>query len=142
MKEIYTPPIVREKKKEGDFSPRKRKLKSDLCKEKRKLSSAKKELSDTQFELIKVQNKYILKEASRAKLRKDLSTELQNKAKLIVDLKEFQNKARHVKTLESTVEVKDKALNNLKLSHDKLREKLKRKCMQAQGKCKVNCQAK
>ena len=82
-------------------------------------------MSDTQFELIKVQNKYILKEASEEKLQKDLNKELQNTAKLTVDLKEFQNKARHVETLESAVEVKDKALNNLKLSHDKLKEKLK-----------------
>ena len=52
-KEIYTPPIVREKKNEGVVSPRKRKLKSDLCEEKRKLSSAKKKFSDTQFELKK-----------------------------------------------------------------------------------------
>ena len=64
MKEIYTPPIVREKKTEGIVSPRKRKLKTDLCEEKRKLSSAKKKLSDTQFELVKVQNDYILKKAS------------------------------------------------------------------------------
>ena len=53
MKEIYTPPIVWEKKNEGVVSPRKRKLKSDLCEEKRKLSSAKKKFSDTQFELKK-----------------------------------------------------------------------------------------
>ena len=31
MKEIYTPPIVREKKNEAMVSPRKRKLNSDLC---------------------------------------------------------------------------------------------------------------
>ena len=69
MKEIYTPPIVREKNR-GIVSPRKRKLKADLCEEKRKLSSTKKKLSDTQFELIKVQNKYILKEASEEKLQR------------------------------------------------------------------------
>ena len=95
-------------------------------------------MSDTPFELIKVQNKYILNEESEEKLQK----ELQNTAKLTIDLKEFQNKARHVKTLESAVEVKDKALNNLKLLLDKLKEKLKRKYMQTQGKYKVNCQAK
>ena len=95
-------------------------------------------MSDTPFELIKVQNKYILNEESEEKLQK----ELQNTAKLTIDLKEFQNKARHVKTLESAVEVKDKALNNLKLFLDKLKEKLKRKYMQTQGKYKVNCQAK
>ena len=125
MKDIYTPAIAKGQKNEGIVSPRKRKLKTDLCEEKRKLSSAKKKLSDTQFELIKVQNKYILKEASEEKLQKDLNKELQNTAKLTVDLKEFQNKARHVETLESAVEVKDKALNKLKLSHDKLKEKLK-----------------
>ena len=58
-------------------------------------------------------------------MQEDLNKDLQNTAKLTVDLKEFQNKARHVETLESAVEVKDKALNNLKLSHDKLKEKLK-----------------
>ena len=68
MEEIYTPPIVREKKNEGIVSLRKRKLKSDLYEEKRKLSSAKKTLSDTKFELKKIQNKYILKEASEEKL--------------------------------------------------------------------------
>ena len=46
MKEIYTPPIVREKNR-VIVSPRKRKLKADLCEEKRKLSSTKKKLSDT-----------------------------------------------------------------------------------------------
>ena len=51
-----------------------------------------------------------------------MKRELQNSAKLTVDLKEFQNKARHVETLESAVTVKDKTLNNLKLSHDKLKE--------------------
>ena len=51
-----------------------------------------------------------------------MNRELQNSAKLTVDLKEFQNKARHVETLESAVTVKDKTLNNLKLSHDKLKE--------------------
>ena len=125
MKEIYTLPIVREKNNDGVVSSRKRKLKSDLCKEKRKLSSAKNKLSDTQFELIKVQNKYILKEASEEKLQKDLNREHQSTAKLTDDLKEFQNKARHVETLESAVEVKDKAFNNLKLLHEKLKEKLK-----------------
>ena len=101
MKEIYTPPIVREKN-EGAVSPRKRKLKSDLC-----------------------NNKYILKEASEEKLQKDLNREVQNVAKVIVHLKEFQNKATQIETLESAVKVKDKTLNNLKLSHDKLKEKLK-----------------
>ena len=101
MKEIYTPPIVREKN-EGAVSPRKRKLKSDLC-----------------------NNKYILKEASEEKLQKDLNREVQNAAKVIVHLKEFQNKATQIETLESAVKVKDKTLNNLKLSHDKLKEKLK-----------------
>ena len=100
MREIYTPPIVREKKNEGIVSPTKRKLNSDLCEEKRKLSSAKKKLSDTQFELIKVQNKYILKETLEEKLQKDLNKELQSTTKLTVDLKEFQNKARHIETLE------------------------------------------
>ena len=99
--------------------------KSDLCEEKSKLSSAKKKFSDTQLELIKMQNKYILKEASEEKLQKDLNRELQNTAKLTTDLKEFQKKARYVETLESTVKVKDKILNNLKLSHDKRKEKLK-----------------
>ena len=112
MKEIYTPPIVREKN-EGAASPRKRKLKSDLC-----------------------NNKYILKEASEEKLQKDLNREHQSTAKLTDDLKEFQNKARHVVTLESAVEVKDKALNNLKLSHDKLKEKLK------ESTCKLRANTK
>ena len=83
MKEIYTSPIVREKKNEGIVS------KSDLCEEKRTLSSAKKKLSDTQFDLIKVQNKNILKDASEEKLQKDLNKELQNRAKLTDDLKKF-----------------------------------------------------
>ena len=117
--------LLGKRKKERIVSPRKGKLKSDLCEEKGKLSSTKKKLSDTQFELIKIQNNYILKEASGEKLQKDLNRELQNTAKLTVDLKRFQNKARHVETLESAVEVKDRALNNLKLSHDKLKEKLK-----------------
>ena len=71
--------MVREKKNEGIVSSRKRKLKSDLCEEKGKLSSAKKKLSDTQFELIKLQSKYILREASEEKLQKDVNKELQNK---------------------------------------------------------------
>ena len=125
MKEIYTPPIIKEKKNEGVVSPRKMRSKSDLCEEKSKLSLAKKKFSDTQLELIKMQNKYILKEASEEKLQKDLNRELQNTAKLTTDLKEFQKKARYVETLESTVKVKDKILNNLKLSHDKRKEKLK-----------------
>ena len=136
MKEIYTPPTVREKKIEGAVSPRKKKLKSDLCEEKGKLSSANKKLSDTQFELMKVQNEYILKEAFEEKLQKDLNRELQSMAKLTVDLKEFQNKAKHVETLESVVKVKDKTLNNLKLSHDKLKEKLK------ESTCKLRANTK
>ena len=110
MKEIYTPPIVKEKKNEGVVSSRKMKSKSDLCKEKSKLSSTKKKFSDTQFELIKVQNKYILKEASEEKLQKDLNREFQNTVKLTADLKEFQSKAKYVETLESAVKVKDKTL--------------------------------
>ena len=141
MKEIYTPPIVWEKKNEGVVSPRKRKLKSDLCEEKRKLSSAKKKFSDTQFELKKIQNKHILKEASEENLQNGRNRELQNSAKLTVDLKKFQNKARHVETLESTVIVKDKTLNNLKLSHDKLKEKLKESTCKLRAN-KVTCQAK
>ena len=93
-------------------------------------------MSDAQFELVKVQNDYILKKASEEKLQEDLDKELQNKAKLTVDLKEFQNKAKHVETLESAVEVKDKALNNLKLSHDKLKEKLK------ESTCKLRANTK
>ena len=93
-------------------------------------------MSDTQFELVKVQNDYILKKASEEKFQEDLNKELQNTAKLTVDLKEFQNKARHVETLESAVEVKDKALNNLKLSHDKLKEKLK------ESTCKLRANTK
>ena len=54
------PPVVGEKKNEGVASPRKRKLRSNLCEEKRELSSSKKKLSDTQFELMKLQNKYML----------------------------------------------------------------------------------
>ena len=77
-----------------------------------------------------------MKEASEEKLQKDLNKELQNTAKLTVDLKEFQNKAKHVETLESAVEVKDKALNNLKLSHDKLKEKLK------ESTCKLRANTK
>ena len=42
MHEIYTLPVIKEMKNEGIVSPRKRKLKSDLCEGKRKLSSAKK----------------------------------------------------------------------------------------------------
>ena len=53
------------------------------------LSSAKKKLSDTQFDLIKVQNKNILKDASEEKLQKDLNKELQNRVKLTDDLKKF-----------------------------------------------------
>ena len=93
-------------------------------------------MSDAQFELVKVQNDYILKKASEEKLQEDLDKELQNKAKLTADLKEFQNKAKHVETLESAVEVKDKALNNLKLSHDKLKEKLK------ESTCKLRANTK
>ena len=100
------------------------------------LSSAKKKLSDTQFELVKVQNDYILKKASEEKLEEDLDKELQNTPKVTVDLKEFQNKAKHVETLESAVEVKDKALNNLKLLHDKLKEKLK------ESTCKLRANTK
>ena len=70
MKEIYTPPMAREKKNEGIVSPRKRKLKVDLCEEKGKLSSAKKKLLDIQFELIKVQNKYIFEGSIRGKIAK------------------------------------------------------------------------
>ena len=110
MKEIYTPPIDREKN-EGAVSPRKRKLKSDLC-----------------------NNKYILKEASEEKLQKDLNREVQNAAKVIVHLKEFQNKATQIETLESAVKVKDKTLNNLKLSHDKLKEKLKESTFKLRAK--------
>ena len=110
MKEIYTPPIVKEKKNEGVVSSRKMKSKSDLCEEKSKLSSTKKKFSDTQFELIKVQNKYILKEASEEKLQKDLNREFQNTVKLTADLKEFQSKAKYVEILESAVKVKDKTL--------------------------------
>ena len=65
-----------------------------------------------------------MKEASEEILQKD-NREVQNVAKVIVHLKEFQNKATHVETLESAVKVKDKTLNNLKLSHAKLKEKLK-----------------
>ena len=93
-------------------------------------------MSDTQFELVKVQNAYILKKAPEEKLQEDLNKELRNTAKLTVDLKEFQNKAKHVETLESAVEVKDKALNNLKLSHDKLKEKLK------ESTCKLKANTK
>ena len=118
MKEIYTPPIVREKN-EGAVSPRKRKLKSDLC-----------------------NNKYILKEASEEKLQKDLNREVQNAGKVIVHLKEFQNKATQIETLESAVKVKDKTLNNLKLSHDKLKEKLKESTFKLRAKYRVNCQTK
>ena len=63
MKEIYTSPIIREKKNKGVFSPSKRKVRY-FVKKKKKISLAKKKLSDSQFELMKVQNKYILKEAS------------------------------------------------------------------------------
>ena len=66
-----------------------------------------------------------MKEASEEILQKDLNREIQNVAKVIVHLKEFQNKATHVETLESAVKVKDNTLNNLKLSHAKLKEKLK-----------------
>ena len=60
--------------------------------------------------------------------------------KLTVDLKAFQNKAIHVEILESAVRVKYKTLNNLKLSHNKLKEKLKtkRKYMQPQDKYTIN----
>ena len=42
MQGLYTLPVIKEMKNEGIVSPRKRKLKSDLCEGKRKLSSAKK----------------------------------------------------------------------------------------------------
>ena len=60
--------------------------------------------------------------------------------KLTADLKEFQNNAIHVEILESAVRVKYKPLNNLKLSPDKLKEKLKtkRKYMQPQDKHTIN----
>ena len=77
-----------------------------------------------------------MKEASEENLQNGRNRELQNSAKLTVDLKKFQNKARHVETLESTVIVKDKTLNNLKLSHDKLKEKLK------ESTCKLRANAK
>ena len=128
--------MLEKKKNKGIVSPRKRKLKTDLCEEKRKLSSAEKKLSDTQFELVKVQNNYILKKASEEKLQQDLNKELRNTAKPTVDLHEFQNKAKHVETLESAVEVKDKALNNRKFSHDKPKEKLK------ESTCKLRANTK
>ena len=69
-----------------------------------------------------VENEYILKEASEEKGLKDLNRKLQNMAKLTADLKELQNKVMHVETLESAViRVKDKILNNLKLSHHRLK---------------------
>ena len=79
-------------------------------------------MSDTQFDLMKVQNKYNFKEASEEKLQKDLNRELQNMVKLTVDLKEFQNKAMHVVALESAIKVKDKKLNNPRSLHDKFKE--------------------
>ena len=93
-------------------------------------------MSDTQFDLIKVQNKNILKEALGEKLQKDLNKELQNRAKLTVHLKKFQNKARHAETLKSAFEVKDKALNNLKLSYETLKEKLKESTCQMRANTK------
>ena len=54
---------------------------------------------------MKVQNEYILKEASEEKLQKDVNRELQNMEKITVDFKEFQNKAIHVETPESAVRV-------------------------------------
>ena len=56
--------------------------------------------------------------------------------KVTVDLKEFQNKAMYVETLELAVRVKDKTLNNLKLSNDNLKEKLK------ESKCKLMANTK
>ena len=71
---------------------------------------------------MKVENEYILKEASEEKGLKDLNRKLQNMGKLTADLKELQNKVMHVETLESAViRVKDKILNNLKLSHHRLK---------------------
>ena len=71
---------------------------------------------------MKVENEYILKEASEEKGLKDLNRKLQNMEKLTADLKELQNKVMHVETLESAViRVKDKILNNLKLSHHRLK---------------------
>ena len=99
-------------------------------------------MSDTQFDLMKVQNKYIFKEASEEKLQKDLNRELRNMVKLTVDLKEFQNQAMHVVALESAIKVKDKKLNNPRSLHDKFKEKLKESKCKLRVNTKINCQAK
>ena len=99
-------------------------------------------MSDTQFDLMKVQNKYISKEASEEKLQKDLNRELRNMVKLTVDLKEFQNKAMHVVALESAIKVKDKKLNNPRSLHDKFKEKLKESKCKLRVNTKINCEAK
>ena len=99
-------------------------------------------MSDTQFDLMKVQNKYISKEASEEKLQKDLNRELRNMVKLTVDLKEFQNKAMHVVALEPAIKVKDKKLNNPRSLHDKFKEKLKESKCKLRVNTKINCEAK
>ena len=71
---------------------------------------------------MKVENEYVLKEASEEKELKDLNRKLQNMEKLTADLKELQTKVMHVETLESAViRVKYKILNNFRLSHHKLK---------------------
>ena len=71
---------------------------------------------------MKVENEYILKEASEEKELKDLNRKLQNMEKLTADIQELKNKVIHVENLESAViRVKDKIFNNLKLSHHKLK---------------------
>ena len=72
----------------------------------------------------------------RGKIAKGSEQGASKHNKITVDLKEFQNKARHIETLESAVEVKDKALKNQKLSHDNLKEKLK------ESTCKLRANTK